>query len=63
MRRNQRQINARSMLKSTFSMLQSCRWQYGSIILHSFSCCCLSDLWNPQSHRSWCQSKAHTTSY
>jgi len=31
------------MMKSTFSGLQRCRWQY----VHSFSSCCLASLRNP----------------
>jgi len=35
------------MLKSTFSCLQRCHWQYGSIFLDSFSCCYARNLRNP----------------
>jgi len=35
------------MLKSTFSCLQRCHWQYGSIYLDSFSCCYARNLRNP----------------
>jgi len=33
-------------MKRTFSGLQFCRWQYGSIFLHSFSRCCLPNARN-----------------
>jgi len=65
-------------LKSTFSVLQFCRWQYGSILIRlavvayksakSREISRKSDLQQfmviqGHRHRSWCQSKTHAQSY
>jgi len=47
------------MLKSAFSGLQITKLSLTiRVYLHSFSCCCLPNLWNSQKIRTYCSSRS-----